>query len=120
MPTAGVEGFLYFPVIYGRHFYVFQLVRCGCKVKKIYRICTMKTHEIIKIGHKIIEELQKSCISMTDCSFIGMYEEYEKLLSDGSKKTLVVSYLAKKYFISERRVWYLIKKFEKECTIGAS
>ena len=79
----------------------------------------MKVYEIVKIGQKMLSLLQNSCVSIADCELLPMYEEYQKLVCDGGKKSMVVTYLAKKYFISERRVWYLIKKFEHECKIGA-
>ena len=79
----------------------------------------MKIYEVIKIDHLVLSLLQKSCISLADCDYLAMYEEYKKLLAEGSKKTILISYLSKKYSVSERRVWYLIKKFESECKIDA-
>ena len=67
----------------------------------------------------MLKILQKSCIKISDCGYIGLYEEYQKLITSGGKKTMIVAYLAKKHFISERRVWYLIKEFEKDCTFDA-
>lgn len=80
----------------------------------------MKVYEIVKLGQEILEVLQKSCINIADCSYLELYEEYEKMLEDGCKSSMVVPYLADKYLISERRVYYLIKKYKKDCKIGAS
>lgn len=79
----------------------------------------MKVYEIVKIGKDLLEMLQKSCMSMDDCRYVEMYEEYVRLMNDGSKKARVAPYLAKKYNMSERRVYYLLKKFGKECKFGA-
>lgn len=79
----------------------------------------MKVYEIVKLGQGMLDLLQKSCISMNDCGYVGMYEEYIMLASDGAKKARVAAYLAKKYCISERRVYYLLKKFGKDCKLGA-
>ena len=79
----------------------------------------MKVYEIVKLSQEILNVLQNSCINMGDCAYIGMYEEYESLVADGCKRSMVVSYLSKKYFISERRIYYLIKKYRSECKIGA-
>ena len=79
----------------------------------------MKVYEIVKLGGNLLDLLQKSCTSMDDCKYLGMYEEYERLVEDGAKRSMVVPYLANKYLISERRVYYLIKKYKKECKIGA-
>lgn len=43
----------------------------------------MKVYEIVKIGEKMLDMLQKSCMSMDDCKYLEMYEEYEKLMSEG-------------------------------------
>ena len=79
----------------------------------------MKVWEIVKIGEKMLDMLQKSCMSMDDCKYLEMYEEYEKLMSEGARKARVAAYLAGKYRISERRVYYLLKKYGKECKVGA-
>lgn len=79
----------------------------------------MKVYEIVKIGGLLLDLLQKSCISIDDCRYLEMYEEYEKLIKEGSKRARTATYLAKKYRISERRVYYLLKKFQGDCKIGA-
>ena len=79
----------------------------------------MKVWEIVKLGGNLLELLQKSCMSMDDCRYIGLYEEYKKLIVEGAKKSRAAVYLAKKYCISERRVYYLLKKFDKDCKVGA-
>lgn len=79
----------------------------------------MKVYEIIKLGGNLLDLLQKSCISMDDCRYLEMYEEYEKLTNEGAGRARTAAYLAKKYSISERRVYYLLKKFQKDCKIGA-
>lgn len=79
----------------------------------------MKVWEIVKIGREMLNALQKSCMSMTDCEYLPLYEEYVRLVDEGAKRSMTVVYLAEKYRVSERRVWYLVKKFGGECKIGA-
>jgi hypothetical protein len=79
----------------------------------------MKVWEIVICGKEMLDILQKSCMSMDDCRYIGLYEEYKKLIVEGAKKSRVAVYLAKKYCISERRVYYLLKKFDKDCKVCA-
>lgn len=79
----------------------------------------MKVWEIVICSKEMLNILQKSCMSMDDCKYVGMYEEYVKLVGDGARKARVAAYLAKKYCMSERRVYYLLKKFGKDCKIGA-
>ena len=45
----------------------------------------MKVWEIVKMGGEIINSLQKSCMSMDDCRYVGMYEEYMGLMNDGAR-----------------------------------
>ena len=48
---------------------------------------------------------------MDDVLFIGMYDEYNKIVSSGNKKSYAVTVLSKKYGISERQVYYILKHF---------
>ena len=79
----------------------------------------MKVYEIVKLGSNLLDALQKSCMSMTDCEYLPLYEEYVRLVDEGAKRSMAVVYLAEKYRVSERRVWYLVKKFCGECKISA-
>lgn len=79
----------------------------------------MKVVEILKIGQNLIETLQKSCVKLDDVKYISMYDEYTELINLGNKKSYVVALLSEKYCISERQVYYLIKRFDADCKIGA-
>lgn len=75
----------------------------------------MKVIEILKLGRNFLEMLQKSCIKLNDLKYIEMYEEYEKMVALGEKISYAATILAKKYEISERQFYYLIRRFEKDC-----
>lgn len=79
----------------------------------------MKVVEILQIGQKLLEMLQKSCIKVSDIKYIGMYEEYSDLLENGNKVSYIAAVLSTKYNISERQFFYIIKRFEQDCKIGA-
>lgn len=79
----------------------------------------MKVIEILKVSREIIEMLQKSCIHIGDVRYVGLYEDYESLMARGEKKSYVVALLSEKYKISERKVFYLLKKFGGDCKIDA-
>ena len=79
----------------------------------------MKVVEILKLGEKILEALHGSCIKLSDFQYIGLYEEYQQILSNGGKKTYAITYLSEKYRISERQTYYLVKKFSSDCKIHA-
>ena len=80
----------------------------------------MKVIEIMKLGRKFFELLQKACIKLSDFEHIELYDEYEEMLEAGLKKCYIVAYLSEKYRVSERKVWYVIKKFERDCKICAA
>ncbi len=75
--------------------------------------------EVMKIDQKGLELLQECCISISDVRFIGLYDDFMRIIGDGGKTTYAIAYLAEKYGISERKVYYLIKKFTAECTVCA-
>ena len=54
-----------------------------------------------------------------DCNFIDLYNDYRKMSLDGEKVTYIVAFLSAKYNVSERKVYDIIKRFGKHCTIGA-
>ena len=48
-----------------------------------------------------------------------MYEEYKRIIDSGGKTSYAVTILSERYGISERKVYYLIRRLAKDCTIGA-
>lgn len=79
----------------------------------------MKVVEILKLGREILQTLQKSCISIDDLRYLEMYEDYARMTRAGGKKSYIIATLVDTYHVSERQVYYIIKKFEKDCKILA-
>ena len=79
----------------------------------------MKVVELMKIGKEILEVLQNSCIRTADVRFLAMYDEYKDMAKRSEKTSYIAMILSKKYGISERQFYYLIKRLEKDCKIGA-
>ena len=77
----------------------------------------MKVIEILKIGEKILKMLQESCIKIDDVRYIELYDEYARAVKDGARVSGVVYTLAQKYGISERRVYYIVKKMGGEAAV---
>ena len=50
---------------------------------------------------------------------IDLYSEYETMKDQGEKTTYTVAFLAQKYSVSERKVYDIIKRFGKHCTLCA-
>jgi hypothetical protein len=79
----------------------------------------MKVIEILKLGREMMKALQESCIKIDDYKYIEMYEEYKSITDAGGKTSYAVALLAEQYGISERKVYYLLRKLSKDCMIGA-
>lgn len=80
----------------------------------------MKVIEILKLGREMLKTLHESCVRMEDCKYIELYEQYAAIVESGEKSSYAVAVLAEKYGISERKVYYLIRRFSKDCKIGAA
>ena len=80
----------------------------------------MKVIEIMKLGRMWLEMLQKACIRIDDVRHIEMYEEYRKIISEGGKKTHAVAVIVEMFHVSERQVYYIIRKFEQDCKVCAA
>lgn len=63
--------------------------------------------------------LIKLGIKQDDVRYIDLYSEFEEMKNRGEKTTYAVLYLAGKYSICERKVYDVIKRFGKCCTLDA-
>lgn len=79
----------------------------------------MKVIELLKIDHIVLNILHENCINLGDVRYIGLYDDFMHIIGHGGKITYAVSVLSEKYKISERKVYYLLKKFSVDCNIGA-
>ena len=79
----------------------------------------MKVIELLKIDQLVLRLLQEYCIKVADVRFVELYEDYVRIISGGEKVSYAVAFLAEKYSISERKVYYLIKKLSEDCNILA-
>lgn len=80
----------------------------------------MKVVEVLKLGKEMLKTLQESCIKIDDYKYVEMYEEYKRIIDSGGKTSYAVTILSERYGISERKVYYLIRRLSKDCTIGAA
>ena len=78
----------------------------------------MTRFELIEISRELIQRIKDTGIRMDDVEYVGMYKDY-LTMKNNNKKTYVVAVLAEKYNTSVRTVYNVIKRFEKECSVGA-
>ena len=79
----------------------------------------MKVIEVMKISRSIIETLQNSCIKVEDIRYVPMYDEYQRMVKAGCKKSYAIATLVDIFHISERQVYYMVKKFSQDCKVDA-
>lgn len=75
--------------------------------------------EMLIFNREPIKRLVAMGFKPDDCHYIDMYKDYVDMQVGGGKKTWTVAKLSEKYHISERKVYSLIKRFEKRCKMGA-
>lgn len=75
----------------------------------------MKTIDLLKLFREPYYLFVANGIQLDDIRFIDMYDDYVKMHADGKKVTYIVSLLAGKYNISERSVYKILSRLEKDC-----
>ncbi len=75
----------------------------------------MKTIDLLKLFREPYYLFVANGIQLDDIRFIDMYDDYVKMHTDGEKVTYIVSLLAGKYTISERSVYKVLSRLEKDC-----
>lgn len=79
----------------------------------------MTLFEALKFNRKPLEMLISLGGKQDDLRYIDLYSEYETMKGQGEKTTYTVAFLAQKYSVSERKVYDIIKRFGKHCTLCA-
>jgi hypothetical protein len=75
----------------------------------------MKVIELLEFSREILIKLKNAGVRLDDCKFIDMYHEYTTMRKSGEKVTYIVPVLAIKYNISERKAYYIIRRFGTDC-----
>lgn len=79
----------------------------------------MKIIEIVKINRELLRNLHIAGVRLDDAKYINLYTEYRHMLENHEKVSYIVTVLAEKYAISERKVYGLIKRFQTDCNLFA-
>lgn len=79
----------------------------------------MTYYEIIKLSKEPIDRLNSAGFRLEDCQYLRLYEDYKRMHKAGDKMTYIVSVLHDRYNVCERKVYDLIKRFGRHCTIDA-
>lgn len=81
----------------------------------------MKVFELLTFNRELLRKIHTAGIRPDDWKYTDLYADYRQMKCRGEKVTYIVSVLATRYRISERQVYKLIGRFEKEidCTADA-
>lgn len=79
----------------------------------------MTYYEIIKLSKESIDRLIFAGFRLEDCKYVALYEDYRHMHEAGEKMTYIVSVLHDRYNVCERKVYNLVKRFGRHCTIDA-
>lgn len=71
----------------------------------------MTLYEAIKINASYLETLSKLGYKLGDERHLKMFEEYAEMIRRGVKVSYIVAYLAKRYGITERTVYNVVRRF---------
>lgn len=77
----------------------------------------MTVFEILNFNKELLKRLTEIGFKPDDCKYIDLYSDYERMRRNGDKVTYIVNVLADKYDVSERKVYGVIKRFGKDCTL---
>jgi hypothetical protein len=78
----------------------------------------MKIIEIVQLNKELLDKLSRLGIETEDGRWAELYADYRSMLKDG-KVTWAVAVLSERYGVCERKIYQIIRKMEKDCTIGA-
>lgn len=70
----------------------------------------MTLYEAINFNKEVIDRLILMGFKADDCRYVRLYADYMEMKERGEKVTYIVTVLSEKYDVSERKVYYLIKR----------
>ena len=79
----------------------------------------MKIIDILKFNRELIKRLREAGIRLKDERYIDHYNDYTELRRHGEKVSYIVLVLSTRYAVSERTVYSLIKRMNRECNVFA-
>jgi predicted transcriptional regulator len=74
----------------------------------------MKIYELVDFNRELLERIHRAGIRPDDYKYADLYAEYRALVASGEKVTYTVAALSARYGVSERQVYNLIDKFNRE------
>lgn len=73
----------------------------------------MKVHEILRQNADLFRMLARAGVAIEDVRYIPLWLDYERLRRDGFKIAYIVAYLCDTYEVSERTVYRIVGRFNR-------
>ena len=79
----------------------------------------MKVYEFLNFNKELLLKIHKSGLKLDDYRYVDLYTEYLSLKNEGDKVTYIVNHLSEKFVISERQVYSIVNRMQKEVTANS-
>lgn len=77
----------------------------------------MTTFQLLKANESLLKVLHENRINVGDVMHLQVYTDYERMKAEGHKVSYIAVHLADKYGISDRGVYKIIQRFNREVAI---
>lgn len=77
----------------------------------------IKAVDFLRITEDICNELTANGINPADTRYIELYEDWERMTTEGHKYTYIMAYLSEKYEVSERNINRIVKRLGRDIDI---
>lgn len=75
----------------------------------------MTIFDILYFNRELIEKLFNIGIRIDDYKYINVYADYQEMYNRGEKVSYIIAFLSKEYTVSERSIYYIVKRFGTCC-----
>lgn len=72
----------------------------------------MKRIELVQFNAELLQKLQKAGVKMDDWKHCDLFRDYTQMVKEGTKRTAIILILAKRYNLSERQVYNIIRHLQ--------
>lgn len=73
----------------------------------------MTKYEFIKSVASVLAILAENNINVADYRYVQLFEDYQRLKSEGHKYDYIVYYLSEQYECGETTVWRIVKRLQE-------
>lgn len=74
----------------------------------------MTVYQLLQAYKPMLKTMSDNGYRMHDIRDVEIYEEYQRIISEGNKKTYAYAVLKERYNVGKTSIFYIIKKMERE------